>query len=403
MPVYKRKYESGTVLWFYKFSPPGAKRGTLPIRKFGFATKQEAVDAEAQRRIEEQQKRDLAKVGSSVVASIPKTLSMLFEEFLHQHAEEKLAPKTVERYREQLACLDPELLKMALPDITPLHLSREWSRLLKCGGHTRRKKTPRPLSAKTVRNIAGVVSSAFSRAIKWGLASRNPVTDSEPPVPKKHRGFALTPEQQDLLVRSASGPWCLPMFLEMAAATGARRGEVLALRWSDIEDGRAIIARSLTQTKDVLEFKGTKNERPRTVSIPEGTLGALESHRKRQDEFRGQFGSDYRTDLDLIFANPDGSPLKPDSISSAVSLLSRRLKLPKGASLHTLRHSHTSHLLADGVNIPTVSERLGHSSPRVTAETYSHALRGRDDEAAQRWERFQRENRGLRAEHKGVN
>jgi integrase len=361
------------------------------------------VDAEAQRRIEERQKQDLARAGSSVVAAIPRTLSMLFEEFLQQHAEEKLAPKTVERYREQLACLDVELLKMPLPDITPLHLSREWSRMLKSGGHTRRNKTARPLSAKTVRNIAGVVSSAFSRAIKWGLASRNPVTDSEPPVPKKHRGFALTPEQQDLLVRSATGLWCLPMFLEMAAATGARRGEVLALLWSDIEDGRAVIARSLTQTKQKLEFKGTKNERPRVVSIPKGTLSALESHRKRQDEFRRQFGSDYRTDLDLIFANPDGSPLKPDSISSAVSLLSRRLKLPKGASLHTLRHSHTSHLLADGVDIATVSERLGHSSVRVTAEIYSHALRGRDDEAAQRWEQFQRQHGGSRDErHKVV-
>ena len=105
MPVYKRKYKSGTVLWFYKFSPPGSKRGTLPIRQFGFATKQEAVDAEANRRIEEQQKCELAKAGS-VAAAPPKTLSMLFQEFLRQHAEEKLAPKTVERYREQLACLD---------------------------------------------------------------------------------------------------------------------------------------------------------------------------------------------------------------------------------------------------------------------------------------------------------
>src|SRR5262252_7781133 len=103
MPVYKRTYKSGTVLWFFKFSPPGGKRGTLPIRQFGFATRKEAVDAEAKRRIEEQQKYELAKAGSVVgVAALPMTLSMLFQEFLHQHAEEKLAPKTVERYGEQL-------------------------------------------------------------------------------------------------------------------------------------------------------------------------------------------------------------------------------------------------------------------------------------------------------------
>src|SRR5687767_1136841 len=92
MPVYKRKYISGTVLWFFKFSPPGAARGSLPVRQFGFATKREAEDAEAQRRIEEQQKYDLVKAGSGVAAALPKTLSMLLGEFMRQHAEEKLAP-----------------------------------------------------------------------------------------------------------------------------------------------------------------------------------------------------------------------------------------------------------------------------------------------------------------------
>jgi integrase len=355
MPVHKRTYGSGKTVWFYEFNLPGATRqDRTRVSGSGFATKKEAADAEVARHIEEQQKRELAKAGASMVAAPPKTLSMLLTEYISQHAEEKLAPKTIERYREQVTYLHPELVQMPLADITPLLLSREWNRMLKCGGHTRRDKTPRPMSAKPVRNIAGVVSSAFGRAIKWGLITRNPVSDSEPPVPKRHYGIALTPAQQDLLIKSATSPWRLATFLEMSAATGARRGEVLALRWSDIQDGRAIIARSLTQTRHVLEFKGTKSERPRGVSIPAGTLGALQLHRKRQDEFRQQFGFDYRTDLDLIFANPDGSTLKPDSVSASVSLLFRRLKLPKGASLHTLRHSHSSHLLADGVDLATV-------------------------------------------------
>ena len=114
--------------------------------------------------------------------------------------------------------------------------------------------------------------------------------------------------------------------------------------------------------------------------------------RKEQDRFRQQFGPDYRADLDLIFANPDGTPLRPDSISATVSALSRRLKLPKGASLHTLRHSHGSHLIASGMDLATVSARLGHSNVRVTAEIYAHVIRGRDDEAAQRWQDFQHQN-----------
>ena len=115
-------------------------------------------------------------------------------------------------------------------------------------------------------------------------------------------------------------------------------------------------------------------------------LWRLEDHRKRQDEFRRQYGADYHADLYLVFANPDGTPLKPNSISSSVSLLCRRLGLPKGASLHTLRHSHASVLLANGVDLATVSARLGHSSVRVTADVYAHALLGRDREAACKWD-----------------
>src|SRR5580704_333511 len=159
-----------------------------------------------------------------------------------------------------------------------------------------------------------------------------------------------------------------------------------------------MVARSLTQTRGVLEFRGTKTEEPRPVSLPMSAIAALNAHRKRQNEFRRQFGPNYRVDLDLIFANPDGTPLKPDSISSSVSALCRRLKLPKGASLHSLRHTHGSHMLANGVSLPVVSERLGHSSVRVTADVYSHAIHGQDDEAAQKWDEFQLRNVGSHKE-----
>src|SRR5215471_4964404 len=146
MPVYKRRNTSGKIVWFYKFQPPGAVRNVLPIREFGFATKQAAVDAEVVRRTEEQKKYELAESGvAGVAAPVPKTLAMLLAEFMKQHAEENLAPKTVERYREMVAYLAPELLAMNMTEITPLHCSREWTRLLKCGGHTRKTKAPRPM------------------------------------------------------------------------------------------------------------------------------------------------------------------------------------------------------------------------------------------------------------------
>jgi integrase len=392
MAVYKRK-RGGKTAWFYKFDAPGSTReGRRIIREFGFASKREAEDAEATRRIDEQNKIELAKVGY-VDAPVPKTLESLLDEFFRQHADEKLAPYTVQRYRQQAKYIAPALLAMPIGDITPLHLNREWNRLLKSGGHHRRTKEARPLNPKTVRSIAGVVSSAYSRAMKWGLVKVNPVSSSEPPIPRKRRGLALTPEQQALLTNTDTGLWCLSMFLKLAAATGARRGELLALRWKDIVDGRAVIARSLTQTSAGVSFKEPKTEDSiRTVTLPVSVLESLEAHRKTQDEFRRQFGADYRADLDLIFTRLEGTPLNPNSITASVCKLCSKLKLPKGASLHTLRHSHGSHLLAAGMDLPVISERLGHSSVRITAEVYSHALRGRDDEAARRWEEFQQKH-----------
>jgi integrase len=402
MSVHKRKYRSGQIVWHYVFDMSGSTReDRVRITGSGFATKREAEDAEANRRIEEQQKRDLAKAGASIAGPVPRTLSMLLDEFFQAHVDKKLAPKTVERYHEQVAYLHADLKKMTIVEITPLHLNREWERLLKCGGHTRKDKTPRPMSAKTVRNIAGIVSSAFARAIRWGLVSTNPVTNSEPPRVKKHLALALTPAQQALVLESASGPWCMRTYLEVDAATGCRRGELLALRWSDIVDGSAMIARSLTQTRDGLEFKGTKTEKPRPVALPGPAITALAAHRQQQDEFRNQFGTDYRADLDLVFANPDGTPLKPDSISASVSALFKRLKIPKpkGAALHLLRHTHTSVLLAEGVPLPAVSARLGHSSVRTTQEIYAHMITGQDKEAARKWEEYQDRNRPAKPEN----
>ncbi len=126
----------------------------------------------------------------------------------------------------------------------------------------------------------------------------------------------MLPAEQLLLIDSATGAWCMRMLLKLLAATGARRGEALALRWVDIDGRDLVIVRSLSQTKAGLQFKGTKTERPRRVNLPESILVALALHRQEQVKFRQKLGPDYRSDLGLIFANPDGTPLKPDTISA---------------------------------------------------------------------------------------
>jgi integrase len=390
MSIRKRTWKTAkgtTTVWSYVFDAPGSTRkDRKQVFESGFASKKEAQDAETERRIKEQRAFELQV---ATPAELPGTLSGLLKEFFNQHGEKSLAAKTLQRYREMADYLDTDLLNMELPKIKPLHLSREWNRLMASGGKGR--KLGKPLSRKTVRNIAGLVSSAYTRGTRWGLVELNPVPASEPPVPKKKEGVALTVEQQEVLIAKATAPWGMGVFLELDAATGARRGELLGLQWSDLEGNRLMIGRSLSQVGQQVFLKEPKNRKFRVVTIPGSALKKLKEHRKAQEPHREHFGDSYQGDY--IFCNPDGSPLKPDTISASVSLLFRSLKLPKGASLHSLRHTHGSHLLAAGVPLTDVSKRLGHVNPHVTATVYAHALPGRDDLAADAWEKFQKESK----------
>lgn len=376
--VYKRKLRSG-VTWAFRFDRPGSTRENRDYAyEGGFPTKKAAEAAEAAKRVE--------------IAAAPKAAKKTLAGLISMWIEDQQggwSPKTAERYREMVAYLSPSVTSVMIGEVTALKLHEEWKRLLASGGHTRKEKTPRPLSSKTVKNTCGAVSSAYKWGILYELATVNPATDSKPPSVKKRKGLALAPVQTDLMAQSAGGPWCLGAFIDVGAALGARRGEVLALRWSDIKGDMVHIDRSLCQTRAGLFFKGTKQDRERDIEIPESTLAVLEQHRAQQDAYRAHFGADYRRDLDLVFAQPDGEPLKPDSVSATVSLLCRRLKLPKGASLHTLRHSHGSQLVAAGVPITEVSERLGHKDARTTLEIYAHAIPNRS-KAAKTWDEFQK-------------
>jgi integrase len=386
MAIRKRKWKTAQgvqTAWSYVFDAPGSTRtNRKQIFESGFASKKEAQDAETARRVKAQRDFELQ---SATPAAIPGTLAGLLKEFFSEHGAKALAAKTLQRYREMGDYLDADLLAMPLPKIKPIHLSREWNRLLTSGG--RGRKAGKPLSRKTVRNIAGLVSSAYTRGMRWGIAELNPVQASEPPVPKKKEGIALSVEQQEQLIAGATAPWGMDVFLELDAATGARRGELLGLQWTDLHANQLMIGRSLSQVGQGVFLKEPKNKKFRVITIPPSALKKLQAHRKKQQPYREHFGDSYQGDF--IFCNPDGSPLKPDTISASVSLLFRNLKLPKGASLHTLRHTHGSHLLAAGVPLTDVSKRLGHSNPHVTATVYAHAMPGHDDLAAQAWEKFQ--------------
>jgi integrase len=179
------------------------------------------------------------------------------------------------------------------------------------------------------------------------------------------------------------GTSLFPLFVT-AAATGCRRGELLALEWQDIDfqTGIITISKSLEQTRSGLRIKSTKSGKVRRFPLPSVALGVLLQHRRNQ-LLENPIPPNGKNP-GLVFRSPEGEYYKPDQISSRVAELMAKAGL-RGVSLHSLRHGHASQLLSEGVPIPTVSKRLGPANPTITLKLYAHALETDELAAAQRW------------------
>jgi integrase len=171
----------------------------------------------------------------------------------------------------------------------------------------------------------------------------------------------------------------------LALFTGKRRGEVLALRWSRVDlDGKTISVREALEstTAHGLRFKAPKSKAGRRdTKLPEIVVDALREHRKRQLELRMQLGAGRSPDDALLFSNLEGDPLQPSNVSSDWGELAERIGVPE-VTFHGLRHTHASQLIAAGVDIVTISKRLGHAKPSVTLAIYAHMFTTDDSKAA---------------------
>jgi integrase len=377
--VFKRKLPSGSITWGYSIDAGKDENGQRKqIFKSGFERKGEAADALRQKLNEKDE--------GALVKPDPTTFAEFLKEWLKEHAARNCTPKTVERYRQLADYALPHIGTTKLQDLSALTLERVFNHLKDSGGWNRKAKANRPLSAKTVRHIAGLVHVALETAIRWKLLKTNPANGCQLPKVTKREAKALDAGQLREFLDAARAHG-LYDFVMLAAATGCRRGELLALTWADVDFiGRLMrVSKSLEQTREGLRLKSTKTEKPREISLPRSAIEVLRTHRGSQVQNRRLFGPDYRDDLNLVFATPEGDYLKPDTLTAKVCLLATKAGL-KGASLHTLRHSHGSQLLSAGVSLPTVSKRLGHSSVYVTATVYSHALSMDEVAAADAWE-----------------
>jgi len=293
-----------------------------------------------------------------------------------QHMATIRDARTVERYSELLRLhVRPVLGGLPLQKLTPMHFTDLYARLLADG---RRDGREGGLSPRTVGHVHRAIHRALHQAVRWRLLATNPAADLELPPAGKTEMVTLDHDQATrLLAAVEEAPVWLRMLVTLGLALGCRRGELLALRWADVdlEEGTVRVGRSLRIVGGRLDVKGPKTEAGyRTLAVPTFAVAALRRHRAGQAELRLALGGAYH-DGDLVICQPDGRPVRPDYASAAFRALVARAGLPNTVHVHTLRHSAASLLAAAGVPASDIAAQLGHKDGgQLALRVYVHPL-----------------------------
>ena len=295
---------------------------------------------------------------------------------------EEVSPKTHERYSEiVMNFLAPELGNLPIIKLAPVHISAAYTQWATEG---RRDGKPGGLSPRTRRHIHRILKSALARAVEQQLIPRNPADAFKKRLPKVERKemVTLTAEQAARLLESIKHSrvyW--PVLI--ALSTGMRRGEILALRWRniDLERGIVRVVESLEQTKAGLRFKAPKTEKARAITLPSFAVEALRRLKRQQAEELLALGVRQSAEM-LACGRHDGEPMPPRSLTHEFAKIAGRAKDVPRVRFHDLRHSHATQLLSAGVHPKVAQERLGHSTITTTLDLYSHVTETMQGDAA---------------------
>jgi integrase len=310
------------------------------------------------------------------------TVTQYLNRWMADYATNNVSAATLVRYKGIITNhLVPAIGRIQLSELRPAHIQRAYAEDLKDGG--RKDRRGGALSARTVLQHHRVLREALAHAVRWQLIARNPADAVSPPKPSRHEMRVLDREEaQKLLASCSDDP--LHCLLHVALTTGARLGELLALRWSDIDavSGTLRITRSAQRLpRDGIVFHAPKTHRSiRPIALSPVTLRILRTHRISQAEQRLAVGSPY-TDRDLVFANVLGEPLDGTAVTKRFQQLALAADLGH-LRFHDLRHTAATLMLSAGTHPKIVSERLGHATINITLDTYSHVLPDMQHEAA---------------------
>ncbi|NLG85545.1 MAG: tyrosine-type recombinase/integrase [Firmicutes bacterium] len=249
------------------------------------------------------------------------------------------------------------------------------------------------LSSRTIRLMHAVLHNALDQAVKNGLISRNVAEFVSLPRQEKKEIRVLSPEDQERLLAVLDRHRLGTAFL-LILATGLRRSEVLALRWSDLDlsAGTMPSSRGLVEIRDRTQEKGKRLKLAfqevktaagrRTIPLPKMAITALEKHRARQDEEKAFLGERYQ-DQGLVFATETGRPIHPRNFAYVLERLLVEAGIPR-VGLHALRHSFATRLLEAGEHPKVVQELLGHTQVSLTLDVYSHVSTALKRQAAEK-------------------
>ena len=313
--------------------------------------------------------------------------------WVKDYGEKHLAPKTLHRHFDYLKRINQAIGHKKLKDLKPTHLNTFYQNLAEEGVSKKRKRDENgniiddgKLSTKTILEHHRTISTILSAAVKWGLITDNVARRADPPKAEGKEIDYLNEEGIKALLRALQQePIQYQTMVMILIYTGMRRGELFGLEWKDIDfDNKTV---SIVRTSQYIGNKRIITKEPktkssvRTLTISDGLIRQLRSYRRWQNEQRLKIGADW-VDYDRLFTQWNGEPMYPDTLTKWFKFFLERHNL-RHVTLHSVRHSNATLLIAEGTNIRTVSNRLGHAQTSTTLNIYTHALDSKDKQAAE--------------------
>jgi integrase len=365
--------------WAYTLELPAGEDGRRrQLAKSGFTTGRAAMLAR-QALISKYRAGELANDRNKTVAG------WLTEWVEAKIARDEIEPSTARGYRDVIRLhLVPEIGHHRLAALRGIDVTRAYKRIqerradeIAAANATnqaddrRRVPVPRPISAASISRVHAVLSGALKSATKAGLVSRNIAPDVELPRAERRKVTPPTPKAYGAFLDAVEGERMYPLFV-LAGHSGLRRGELVGLRWSDVDltTGRIVVRTQRVSVGYQVHEAEPKTDAgtDRTVYVDADTCDVLRAWRKVQAAEQLAWGSAYQA-TGLVFTREDGAAWHPDRVTKVFARLAKAAGLPT-SKLHSMRHFRAAALISTGADIAAVSKSLGHANIAVTSDLY---------------------------------